>query len=425
MNNYKFFLIPVALVGVLIIALLLLSNPLSADISEYESTEIDEKHYEGIDLLSSRFNEEVYLANGDNITKTWDVSVVPNSDPSMRYQYPMVLEDGDLIYVDYSGKIARISESNESGESDLLWDSEFGHHDVAQYNNTLLTFNRSVSDSEILDRPIEDELIYRVDPKTGQKIGRPASIQDMIKDTELVDVKELYEDNLLQGRSDDILNEVFSYQGKNNSVRLFHANSIYVLNQDYDETFREGRVLVSLRNLDTVILFDWEDKEIVWTSSGVNLDRQHHPTMTSDGNIMIYDNGEVNRNYTRVIEVSPDKEIQWAYSNPEYLSIGLEDNMTSGDIQRSETDDKFYSAYMGSAQELPNGNVLITDSMGASAFEVTEDKNIVWNSSTDKEGDRIFRLNRFKKSCLDEVIEGDRLTSRICQQHPYRISNES
>jgi len=56
------FYLTVILCGVIIS--FVVANPLSDETAKYESTVIDDKHYEGIDLTSSRFNEEVYLAAG-------------------------------------------------------------------------------------------------------------------------------------------------------------------------------------------------------------------------------------------------------------------------------------------------------------------------------------------------------------------------
>ena len=51
----------------------------------------------------------------------------------------------------------------------------------------------------------------------------------------------------------------------------------------------------------------------------------------------------------------------------------------------SYTGSGFYSTNISSAQRLPNGNTLITEGAGSRVFEVTPDKEIVWEymSATD------------------------------------------
>lgn len=194
--------------------------------------------------------------------------------------------------------------------------------------------------------------------------------------------------------------------GEDGSIKVFHANSIESLKKDYDGVFKEGRFLISLRNIDLVILLDWESEEVVWKSE-VDLDRQHNPTMTEAGNVLIFDNGWETRDYTRVIEVSSDNNIVWEY-----------------------TKDNFYSQYMGSAQELPNGNILISSASQDWAFEVDkETKNIVWNFNVSSRDSGVvgpfeniknnhgglFRLTRYNTSCIKEVFNGTVKHSRLCK----------
>jgi hypothetical protein len=72
----------------------------------------------------------------------------------------------------------------------------------------------------------------------------------------------------------------------------------------------------------------------------------------------MFDNGN-GRNYSRVIEIDPaTDEIAWEYTaNPR---------------------DAFYSMNISGAQRLPNGNSLVCEGRSARFFEVTPDKDIVW-----------------------------------------------
>ena len=118
------------------------------------------------------------------------------------------------------------------------------------------------------------------------------------------------------------------------------------------------------------------------------LDLPHHASLLENGNILLFDNG-TSRKYSRVLEVNPGTEkIEWEYKAP--------------------NPESFYSETRGAAQRLPNGNTLITESHKGRVFEVTPDKEIVWefynpqiqtvrNKKTDKKEKKratIYRMSR-------------------------------
>jgi hypothetical protein len=81
----------------------------------------------------------------------------------------------------------------------------------------------------------------------------------------------------------------------------------------------------------------------------------------SNGNILIFDNGfhRPRSTYSRVIEVDPStNEIVWEYMGQPPIS--------------------FYSQATSSADRLPNGNTLICEGSPGRIFEVTANKEVVW-----------------------------------------------
>lgn len=346
---------------------------------------------EGYNLLSERLDREVFLITNDgDIRHSWDVK---EPYDLRRHNYPLILPHGDLIYTNYKNNIARYD-----NESNIVWKNEnLGHHDAGYYNDTIITFHRENIQSNKIGRLVQDDVIKQLDPETGEVVGDNVSIYNAIEKNEDMNITELYNKNLLQGR--EVVNGTIKtgqYRASNDSIKLFHANSISVLRDDYGGEFKKGNILVSLRNIDTVVLLDWDKKEVVWHST-VDLDRQHHPTMTSDGNILIFDNGWETRRYSRAVEITKNNEIVWEYKNKA----------------------EFYSQYMGSAQQLPNDNRLITSSSQDRAFEVNKNGEVVWeldvdDSDIDRPHGGIFRLTRFDKDCLDNVFEGEVKHSRMC-----------
>ena len=146
-----------------------------------------------------------------------------------------------------------------------------------------------------------------------------------------------------------------------------HGNTIVPLEGD--------RVLVSFRNISSVLIIDKKSGEITWKVGWDIIARQHDPSLLDNGNILIFDNGERRQNdvrvFSRVIEINPaNNEIVWEYSDHPYYN--------------------FYSPRISGARRLPNGNTLITEGMFGRMFQVTPSKEVVWeyiNPYWDQGGD--------------------------------------
>jgi len=173
---------------------------------------------------------------------------------------------------------------------------------------------------------------------------------------------------------------------------VFHTNSVEIINRDVffgdRKLFKKGDILCCIRHFNAVVVIDVETEKFIWHWGMDELDLPHHATLLENGNILLFDNG-TQRNYSRVLEVNPGtKEIEWEYK---------------GDKLES-----FFSATRGSAQRLPNGNTLITESHKGRVFEVTSEGEIVWefynpeiqtvrNKKTGKKEKKratIYRMNR-------------------------------
>ena len=141
---------------------------------------------------------------------------------------------------------------------------------------------------------------------------------------------------------------------------IFHTNTIEVLDgrlSARSPAFREGNVLLSMRNLNTIAVLDLETEAIVWALTG-RWREQHQPTVLDNGHVLLFDN-KAGEGISEVIEFDPfTQEIFWSY--------------------RGDTTNVFYSEKSGSNQRLPNGNTLIIESDAGRAFEVTREKTIVW-----------------------------------------------
>ena len=139
---------------------------------------------------------------------------------------------------------------------------------------------------------------------------------------------------------------------------IMHANSIEVIERDVGGVCGNGDILISIRELDLVAILDTDSEKFVWHWGPGILEKQHHPTMLENGNILLFDNGYY-RKYSKVIELDPiEKKIVWEYT--------------------SDPKEEFFSRKRGSNQRLDNGNTLITESDRGRVFEVTKEGQIVW-----------------------------------------------
>jgi len=133
-----------------------------------------------------------------------------------------------------------------------------------------------------------------------------------------------------------------------------HGNSVVPVGND--------KVLVSFRNISTVVVIDKNSDEIVWRLGYNVLAQQHDPSMLSNGNVLVFDNGLCRKSeswsHSRVIEVNPSGEVVWEYKDsPAY---------------------HFYSCHISGARRLVNGNTLIVEGGKGRMFQVTPECEVVW-----------------------------------------------
>ena len=181
-----------------------------------------------------------------------------------------------------------------------------------------------------------------------------------------------------------VLEEDGSVSPKRAPADWAHTNTIEVLPDTpigrKDERFRAGNLLFSFRALDTIGVVDPDKDAIVWAWGPGTLDGQHQPTMTDAGTILIFDNGTA-RGYSAAVEIDPS---------------------TEEEVWRYEDREGFFSPYRAGVQRLPNGNTLIAESDAGRIFEVTPEKEIVWDyynpflsQPSGSQGLHVYRATRY------------------------------
>ena len=169
------------------------------------------------------------------------------------------------------------------------------------------------------------------------------------------------------------------------------SNSIQVLERGNPGLWRKGDLLICILKLDMIAVIDHESGQAIWTWGRERLQNPHHATHLPDGNILIFDNG-VERNYSRIVKLDPRKmKIIWQYV--------------------ADPPDSFFTSSRGGCQELPNGNILISETNNGRAFEVTPDGEIVWEYYNEvlkeKNGRKgrggIYRMTRLNVASLEQL----------------------
>jgi outer membrane protein assembly factor BamB len=246
-----------------------------------------------------------------------------------------LFDNGDVIAVFDGLAILKVDR-----DSRLLWVTFGGfHHDLDVMDDGtiyVLTREAHIVPSYNPDEPILEDFVAVLD-SAGREISR-VSILDALANSEFAPILATAEP----------------------SGDIFHCNTVEVLDGRLEReipAFRAGNVLVTVRELDLVIVVDMEAVRVVWALTG-SWEAPHQATVLKNGHMMIFDN-RGNEGASRVIEFDPvTLETMWVYKGARPAD--------------------FRSRECGSAHRLSNGNTLIVETDRGKAFEVTPDGEVVW-----------------------------------------------
>lgn len=259
-----------------------------------------------------------------------------------EWQHTELLPDGSLLATAKDRRLLKLDR-----ESDPLWEVEarFHHSLWVEEDGTIHALTR------------REERRPEIHPDVDCLVD---SVTVISPDGEVLESVSLLD--VVQGSPYAyLLPEVAhrSFDRDDGPLDVLHTNHVEVFDgrlAHRSPLFARGNLLVSFRTLSTIAVLDGETREILWAWGPNNLAFQHRPTLLEDGHLLIFDNGPPARQRSEVLELDPlEGRIVWRY--------GAED---------------FFSKTRGSAQRLPNGNTLITESDTGYAFEVTPEGERVW-----------------------------------------------
>ena len=272
-----------------------------------------------------------------------------------------------------------------SADSEVVWmlrEHDF-HHDVdvaADGTIYALTEGRREIDYDGERTPFRDNYITLLSP--AGEIERQLSIYDMMAAAEPPVLPKKAKTRLHKKLTEERL---FADDAPAQGVCVFHTNTLELIERTAAGPFAPGRALLALNHFNLVVLVDLERAAIVWSWGGGHSPQLvHMPTLLDNDNVLFLENGFKTREHSTVQEFDPvTGEVVWQYL---------------GDPPES-----FFSHTRGSAQRLPNGNTLITESDRGRVFEITHDGDIVWefvNTDYDDADRRrpIYRMMRLARA---------------------------
>lgn len=242
-------------------------------------------------------------------------------------------EDGHLLAI-YEG----IGIVHLDANSRVVWASRNRAHHEARWlpDGRVLTLTRALHPEGPGGHPVLEDFVSLLDA-TGQEIRRVSVLAALLRSPWA---------HLLQRAPTD-------------TGDVLHTNSIFPLDgRPGPEGPGDGQVLLSLRHLSALIVLDLDEERILWAATG-DWSRQHDVELTRSGALMLFDNRGGPSETSRVSLLAPwSLTPLWRYSGPKGAPL------------RSEV--------LGAAQELRNGNLLVTESTRGRALEVTRQGSLVW-----------------------------------------------
>lgn len=147
-----------------------------------------------------------------------------------------------------------------------------------------------------------------------------------------------------------------------------HSSSCHIL--------PDGNILTVFSKQNVIAIIDKTSGAVTWKWGFEQLGHPHDPQLLENGNIILFDNGSHRRSslleprfqdsfisFSRIVEVNPrTDEVVWEYVDESFMH--------------------FNAPFISGCQRLPNGNTLVCDGPTGRLFEITKEKEVVWEYSS-------------------------------------------
>jgi len=303
-----------------------------------------DKAYQGYTLFTPLAGAVAWLVDMEGRpVHCWNMPYTPGG-------YGRLLPNGNLLYagMDTSGPIAWVGGAGGfllemDWEGNIVWQYQdsYQHHDFCRLDNGNTVYLGMVKVPDKIAAGVKGGTVGTGDGEMWTDYFR-----EITRDG--TTVWEWYAYDHLDPEIDTIAPLL-------DRVEWTHGNSCFVM--------PGGDILTTFHHLDCAAIIDRKSGDIKWRWGRGEMSQPHAPSLLENGNIIIFDNGPQRRArppaYSRVVEVNmKTNEIEWEYvADPPH---------------------SFFSHNISGAQRLPNGNTFICEGAWGRFFEVTPDKEIVW-----------------------------------------------
>ncbi len=322
----------------------------------------------GVNLVTySAFGRAELIDAEGRLLHVWEAA-----SETQRWEGARILADGDLLVVSRPGGLMRMS---PDGAVRWVWDRE--HHHFHHFADEL-------PDGRLVGVALTRRwrLGYSKWRVVDDSVATLSPEGELLERHFLLDVARR---NPGRGLADEPVRPGTTTR---KTVDLFHVNRVDWITDDTLEEphalMRPGRVLLTVRNQDSLVLLDWSSQEIHWMFGRGVLGKPHDAQVLPNGHVVVIDNVGLDAG-SRVVEIDPLRdEIVWEY--------------------RSEDPSDFFTKTRGTVQRLPGGTTLVAESNEGRAFEITREGEIVWEYRTPHRDDEghpaALRIARYPESVL-------------------------
>lgn len=270
----------------------------------------------------------------------------------------------------------------------LIWEKQdpWVHHDLQIYPATreLFYLSYTIESVPLLGAKVKSDMVVGLD-FSGKEIFRWHSLPALQQLISLVKPSTIF----------------FYNEGGEFEYQTLHLNSVQMLKKDFPEkgpAFKKGNLLLGIRNFGAVCIVDRSTKKIAWAYQDQQSDPGtgiHSARFMNDGNVVFFRNGQrgAGSSHSEIVVIDPvtQKEV-WTY--------------------KARKPNVFSSDQFGHVEVMENGNLLVTDNpdMMGRAFEITPDKEIVWEWVNDrvhekKHLDHVYQVIRIPESDVVDFVD--------------------
>jgi len=273
----------------------------------------------------------------------------PKSQPGAILHGALLMDNGDLVV-----NFEHLSTVRLNACGDVVWKHDnLGHHSLFEAEDgTIWTSAERYLTSGATDHA---KIATPYHAWTAQQIAPDGTI------LQTIDVTEVLARNDLSG-----LMHLASINNLDTTVRgdTLHLNDVEIFPASAkSDLFAPGDLMLSLRNINTIMVIDPATLAIKWRETGGFL-RQHDPDFRSDGSILLFDNNNLSTEHgdgsSRILRIVPET------GEKQVLFEGT-------------TDTPFYTAIMGKQQSLDGGGIMVTSSLEGRAIEIDAAGQPVWS----------------------------------------------